>query len=498
MKRLTIISAFVLGLGMASCDSYLDINQDPNSPTEGNVTTSMIMPAAEMNLVASYTDFLAITGGYFAQYYAQYFGTSNYVGYSQFEMSATRSSSNYTQLTQRLQKSMQTIREQAAAEEDWGTYLAATVLRAYGYQVLVDCYGEIPYTEAQDASNLTPHYDEGLTVYQGILAELDEALANVSSSSPVCTNFLYPGETAGPWIRFANALKLRILMRMYNAANISSEVASLIAEDNFPTADVAYTCWTDAAGSRNPLYAEDFAPGMQQNLVLNLALSGTMQLKDENGNVTYTDPRLSAFFNANTSGEYVGGISGTNHSTADIITSATLCRPNITATSPAYLLTVAEVEFFKAEYYARTNNASEAQAHYEAAIEASFNTAGVTGAAENIALYPYSQSNYVQCIGLAKWIAMSGTTPFEGYCDLRRLGYPTFGTGVGSDYFDDVSGTYDDSSYVPGTLYTPIQVFNQVGNNQLLQRWPYPNGSASTNANTPTFKGYTTPIFWAE
>ena len=33
MKKLTIISAIILGLGMTSCDSYLDMNQVPNSPT---------------------------------------------------------------------------------------------------------------------------------------------------------------------------------------------------------------------------------------------------------------------------------------------------------------------------------------------------------------------------------------------------------------------------------------------------------------------------------
>lgn len=53
-----------MGLGVASCESYLDINQDPNSPSEENVTTGMIMPAAEMSIAGSYGDFLFITGGY--------------------------------------------------------------------------------------------------------------------------------------------------------------------------------------------------------------------------------------------------------------------------------------------------------------------------------------------------------------------------------------------------------------------------------------------------
>lgn len=498
MKKILSISILTAALGAASCDSYLDINQDPNSPTEENITSDMLMPSAEMNVASSYGDYLRITGGYFSQIYCQLFGTSNYLDYSEFQMSAARSSSCYTQLMVRAGNNLQSIREMATEDEDWGTYLAATVLRDFSFQVLVDCYGEIPYTEAFDESNLSPAYDDGLTVYEGILAELDEALANVTTSTTVCTNFLFSGETADPWIKFANALKLRILMRMYNQG-VEDEVAALIAEDNFPTEDVAYSdCWTDETGARNPFYDEDFGPDASSNLGLNQALLGAMQYTLSDGS-TYTDPRLEAFFEPNDDGEYFGGISGTNMSTSSTYTLGSFCRPVATATMPLHMLTLAEIEFFKAEYYARTGNSTQAQAHYEAAVEASFNTAGVDGADEYIALNPYDQSNYLECIGVAKWIAMSGTTPFEGYCDLRRLGYPAFNTSIsGTDLYDSNTDTYDVSSYVPGTLYTPISVFNQVGSNQLLMRWPYPQSSSASNSNVPTFPGYTTPIFWAE
>ena len=214
MKKLAIISTFILGLAATSCDSYLDINESPNSPKESDLNASILFPAAEMNLAGSYGDFLRITGGYYAQYYVQSFGTSNYLDYSRFEMSATRSSSTYTQLTSRTQKNLQLVRDIAAKNENWGDYLAATVLRAFTYQTLVDCYGEVPYTEALDATNPTPHYDDGKTIYTGILSELDEALSLAKASDPVCTNLLFPGQTADPWIKFANALKLKIYSRM--------------------------------------------------------------------------------------------------------------------------------------------------------------------------------------------------------------------------------------------------------------------------------------------
>ena len=251
MKKIAIISTIVLGLATTSCDDYLDINQDPNSPAESNMTTSIMLPAAEMNLAGSYGDFLRITGGYYAQHYAQTFGTSNYLDYSQFKMSATRSSSTYTQLNSRVLKNLQTIRSMAEQSEEWGTYLAATTLRAFTYQTLVDCYGELPYSEAFDVSNTSPKYDDGADIYAGILAELDEALKKAQPSDLVATNFLYQGENAANWIKFANALKLKIMMREIDVkGDVSSAVGALIAENNFPADDVAYAgCWGSEAGS---------------------------------------------------------------------------------------------------------------------------------------------------------------------------------------------------------------------------------------------------------
>lgn len=501
MKKIFLLSVFTvgIGLGVASCDSYLDINQDPNSPSEENVTTGMIMPAAEMSIAERYGDFLYITGGYFAQYYAQQFGTSNYIGYSRFEMSPTRSSGTYTQLYQEVLNNLKNINDRATADEDWGTSLAATVLRAFTFQALVDCYGETPYSEALDPNNLTPAYDDGQAVYEGILAELDAALSRVEPSADVCTNFLYPNQTADSWIKFAKALKLKLLMRMSNVKDVQSEVAALISENDFPTSDVKWAdCWSDEAEKRSPLYSGEFAPGMQQNLVANLSIINTMQVRDDLGNIIYTDPRLAAFFNPNTYGNYEGSISGTQYAGTVIFNANFWCLPAVAYDQPVYLLTVAEIEFFIAEYYARYGSATDAAAHYAAAIEASFATAGVDGVAEYLERYPYDSDNSIQCIGVAKWVALSGVNPFEAWCEIRRLKYPAFGTAQGDDFYNNSDDSFDTSSYVPGTLYTPIQVFGQVGANQLLQRFPYAESSSSRNSNVPEFPGYTVPIFWAK
>ena len=506
MKKLFIIATIAMGLATTSCDSYLDINQNPNSPQESDLTPSILFPAAEMSLTASYGDLFRIPAGYHAQHFAQEFGTSNYLDYSRFTMSATRSSTGYWQMTARALKNLETVRN-LSKESERGTYLAATTLRAFGFQALVDAYGEIPFSEAfQGAANPSPKYDDGADIYAALIQELDEALANVSENDIVATNFLFPGKRASAWIPFANAVKLKLLMRESGVADVQSQLDALVAKNNFPTADVAYKdCWANESGQMSPYYAEEFSSAWgstQINIIANIALVGTMQEKDANGEVIYEDPRLGAFYNTNASGEFTGGVSGTNFSTAaDSYPVNYWCRPKASYDMPVYLITVAEVEFFLSEYYAKKNDAAKAAAHYAAAVEASFASAGVKGAAENVARYPLDLQNYKKVLGIAKWVALAGVNNFEAWCEMRRLDYPTFGTVKGTDIYDgENANTYNPAKYQGGTLYTPIQVFGKVGDGKILERWPYPSNSATNNGNAPKFEDadYVKPVFWGK
>jgi len=501
-KILYIISSVLIVAGVSSCKSFLDINKDPNIPASENITTSMIMPGVEAALATSYGDFYRITGGYFSQQYAHLFGTSNYIDYSQFTMSSTRSSTHYTQLYQKVIVNCADIKARAKEDQDWGTYLAATVYSAFAYQILVDCYGETPYTEALDDTILAPHYDEGVFVYAGILEELEEALSHATAGASVATNLLYPKGSSSDWIAFANSLKLRILMRMSTNADVRSALDPLIKEDNFITSDAEFAgCWSNAQNQASPFYSEEFAPWhSQSNVCANVALIRTMIEYDSEGAVIYQDPRLAQWFDKNSNGEYIGGISGTNFAAtapAPYNNADGFCRPIVNFDTPVSLISLAEVEFFKAEYYARYGSKETAAEHYAAAIEASFESAGVDGAAEYIEKHPFSKDDYAKCIGVAKWVSLAGSNTFESWCELRRLGYPAFGNVSGSDMWNGATAV-DVSKYVAGTLYTPYQVFGQVGDKKLLARWPYANASESRNSNTPEFRGYTTPVFWAK
>lgn len=494
MKKIFLTGAVAVMLALSGCDSYLDINENPNSPSVENLDSNLILPGAEMAFANTYGTYLAITSGYFAQYYSQYFGTSNYMDYSKFMQSSVRSSADYTNLSVRSLQNLETVRGKATEKGEWGTYLAATVLRTAAYQAMVDVYGAVPYTEALDITNTTPKYDDGKDVYAGLIAELDAAVAKVNGSEQVATNFLLPGKTAAEWVKVANALKLRLLMRQSGAVDVKAQLKALIDADNFPAGDVSWKgCWKDEAGQANPFYQDDAFTtygGSQKNMILNLALLTTMDAAD--------DARLEAFFNPNSSKkEYRGGVSGTNFSTTAQYKADYWCRPNKHFDDPVYFITRAEVLFFLAEYEARYGSMAKAEQNYKAAVEASFASAGVEGADRVLEVYPWQPSNWQQNLGIQKWVAMSGTNQFEGYCELRRLKYPAFGDVTGAQIYNVLTDVYKPELLKPGQLYTPIEVNAQLGPNKLLQRWPYPEASITRNSKVPQYAGDTAPIFWA-
>ena len=138
---------------------------------------------------------------------------------------------------------------------------------------LTNTSGDITYTDPRlskfFATNGSGKYADGQTVYSGILKELDEALSKVSSTDVVCTNFLFPSAKADSWIKFAKALKLKILMRESNVDDVKSELASLISENDFPTSDISYSsCWSNQSGSYNPYFAEEFSTSGKRQITL--------------------------------------------------------------------------------------------------------------------------------------------------------------------------------------------------------------------------------------
>jgi hypothetical protein len=100
-------------------------------------------------------------------------------------------------------------------------YNMARIMKAYVFQVLVDTYGDVPYTEA-GLGYLTgvylPKYDDNSTIYDDLLKELEEATAALDASKTVETGDLFYKGNIAQWKRLGNSLLLRVAMR-YSKGN---------------------------------------------------------------------------------------------------------------------------------------------------------------------------------------------------------------------------------------------------------------------------------------
>jgi len=107
---------------------------------------------------------------------------------------------------------------------------------------------------------------------------------------------------------------------------------------------------------------------------------------------------------------------------------------NLTATAPVYFITFTEQKFIEAELnYIKGNGVAAVQAD-SAAIQASFDMAGISGsAAAYIAAHPCATSgiNQLRDIMYEKYIALF-THP-EVWSDYRRTGYPALTPTVGAN-----------------------------------------------------------------
>jgi hypothetical protein len=95
-------------------------------------------------------------------------------------------------------------------------------MKAYLMQIIVDHYGNAPYTDAlKGVSSLTPKFDDQKAIYEDLIKVLDTAIANIKANpftgalvgSDITTAGTLKGGSSTKWIKFANSLKLRILIR---------------------------------------------------------------------------------------------------------------------------------------------------------------------------------------------------------------------------------------------------------------------------------------------
>lgn len=101
-------------------------------------------------------------------------------------------------------------------------YNMARIWKAYCFMLLVDTYGDVPYSDAGQAFTkgiFLPKYDNQETIYDDLLKEVSEATAALTTSQliPETNELFYAGDVA-KWKKLGNSILLRLAMR-YSKAN---------------------------------------------------------------------------------------------------------------------------------------------------------------------------------------------------------------------------------------------------------------------------------------
>ena len=320
------------------------------------------------------------------------------------------------------------------AEESGNVNYRATalIMRAWMFSILTDSWGDIPFSEATKAKVdgiIQPIYDEQETIYDGILADLEEANSIIDlTGNQISGDLLYNGDML-KWKKLANSLRIRSLMRISNKRDVGSAIQSII--DSQPVLesndDNALMEYLPAQPNTWPVHT--YRVGSFDEYRLSLTIEGV--LKD------LSDPRLTTWFRPtdNPSDDpdlYAGMPNGLSENNASNYnggaSNVSRCGP-IMYEEPnsvdAVIMQYAELQFIMAEAAQKGWITGDDKEYYENGVTASFEYWDVPMPADYLTRADVSYDGQLQTIMTQKWLA-SFLVGFEAWYDYRRTGYPDF------------------------------------------------------------------------
>jgi len=277
----------MLILGFSACDVVeLDLQDDPNAVSPDNAGVDFLYN----NLMLSFAGF--------------YNGTHNFTGRT-VRQTAMTNGNTYNNAYQAVSFNGLWYNAYAGIFPDVDALLnltdergltihsgSAKVMKAYVMLTLVDVFGDVPYSEAlQGTDIISPKADDGASIYTEAIRMLDEAITDLDGSvaAAPANDLIYGGSTTS-WIAAANSLKMKAYLNTKDAGGFMS----VLNDDNYITAagddfQFNYGSSRSNPNSRHPWYnnayeASDAA--YQSNYM--------MWLMD--GEKSMEDPRLRFYF----------------------------------------------------------------------------------------------------------------------------------------------------------------------------------------------------------
>ncbi|MCX6239449.1 MAG: SusD/RagB family nutrient-binding outer membrane lipoprotein [Bacteroidia bacterium] len=446
-KILTLLVSLAL-LG-SSCSEFLAVDEvNPNSASQ--VPAKLLLPAALNNISTSMNnprnfDFVYLWHGLWS-ISSGYSQPSALVQYRLLNASYQ----NFFQVSYTTGQNLTEI-EKASTDPKEASFLAiAMIMKVYIMQNLVDCWGNVPYTEAFKANEgiLKPKYDDQKTIYEDLVLKLDAAIKLIqgrpadATEITAASDIMFAGDMT-KWAKFANTLKLRMLVHQSGMTGRDTYIKAAIATTSTTgylgagESALVNPGFSKSTGKMNPFYETFYkADGTTQSDGVTYYNAGKDVIDYMN---SVADPRIARFFNPYSGTSFAGNALGITEPPA--LTAANTSKLGYLAGSNAYmignfdksapLLTDLESLFIQAEAVERGFITGTGKTLYESAITQSFVYMGLTPAQATTYLATAKTSvNYdlatskLNLILDQKWVSLNGIAPVEIWTDYRRSGRP--------------------------------------------------------------------------
>lgn len=483
----------------SSCSDYLDVNIDPDAVQDAPIEQLLTSTTVSIGFFAGsdlhrYSSLLA------QQFSGQGQGaTTQTQEYDRYNIQGSDLNNVWNFAYATILSDLELVVQKAATENSPHYAGVAKVLKAYMYQLMVDAWGKIPYTEAlKFTGNTAPAFDNGEAIYNDLDRMLDDAIndlnAATSIKSPAANSTIYPGAftaSKAKWIKLANTLKLRMYLHQSkkDRAGTVTKITNLInsgATFLDANGDNMQMAFINEARRQNPIHqfeldrANQFFPAATLVDLMNLR----------------SDPRRSRYFTPFPftrpfeTATYTGAKSGDAPSfkysrlhtyLRGDTTNTTVVAPQADGSikntdytyngvAPIRMLTFAEYNFIRAEA-ALYGAPGDAQTFFQAGIRASMTGVGVPTAQIDAYILANgtlsgTEADKVRQIIEEKFVANYGVM-MEPWNDWRRTGFPAINFPVNAL-----------------TNFTPRSLF-------------YPQSEIDLNPNAPAQKvDMSERVFW--
>jgi len=420
MKNRIFIVMILATMGLVSCseDIMFDLNKDKNNPTD--VAARLIITDIINNSAFSVASGdLALYASVYVEYNV---GVWNQMFNAEMRLGEPSSATTYNNVWNSMYSNLwnlQTIIEKCSPEgpEEANNVVLgmAQLLSAYNLAMLTDLMGDVPWTEAlQPGIFWTPNLDKQSDIYAVINQFVADGIANLEKPSSVAAignqDPLYAG-VASRWAKFGYGLQARFAMRM---SKVAPNYDAVINAANKSFANASEEARWRVTGVSNPFYRfftdRDYF-GASQSLLDKLEARN--------------DPRADKYFQS-----YPGAgaiVFAPNGEPAQSQGLYGLSKLNQNA--PVYLMSYHELEFLKAEAYARKGDLANARTSLKNAVTAAFTkeTVGLTAADADeyfedvVAPSLSSQSQAIIAVMMQKYLGLFEGESIETYNDIRRL-----------------------------------------------------------------------------